>query len=183
MSITTLMTAEDLERLPDDDHRYELVRGELVRMSPVDLGHTKYAHLVSYHLNDFVLPRGLGDVGGEGGFVLEHDPDTVRAPDVHFTRADRLPTGEALDHFGDFAPDLAVEVRSPSEPLVSLFRKADEYLAAGTRLVWIFDPEPKNVHVCTPDGQRVTLGIDDTLDGGDVLPGFALSLRKIYGDD
>jgi Uma2 family endonuclease len=182
MSITTLMTAADLERLPDDDHRYELVRGELIRMSPVNLGHTTYAHLVSYHLNDFVLPRGLGIVGGEGGFVLEHDPDTVRAPDVHFIRADRVPTGEALDHFGDFAPDLAVEVRSPSDSLVGLYRKADEYFAAGTRLVWIFDPKPKHVHVCTPNGRRVTLGADDTLDGGDVLPGFRLPLRKVFGD-
>jgi Uma2 family endonuclease len=182
MSTTKLMTAEDLEQLPEDDFRYELVRGELIRMSPVKRPHGRIAHLVSYYLNEFVLPQGLGEVGGEEGFITEHDPETVRAPDVHFVRADRLAEGEAALHFVETAPDLAVEVRSPSESLASLFSKADEYLAAGARLVWIFDPAAKTVYVRTSDGKSQTLTADDELDGGDVLPGFRLPLRKIFGE-
>ena len=150
-------------------------------MLSVKHDHSKIAHLISYYLNDFVLPLGLGDVGGEGGFITEREPDTVRAPDVHFVRADRVPAGEAADHFVGRGPDLAVEVRSPSESLASLQRKADEYLAAGTRLVWIFDPRAKTVRVRTPDGKTRILRGDDELDGGDVLPGFRLPLWKIFG--
>ena len=181
MSITKLMSAEDLEQLPEDDYRYELVRGELVRMSPVKYDHGKVAHLLSYYLNDFVLPRGLGEVGGEVGVFTERAPDTVRAPDVHFVRADRVPVGEAAEHFLPLGPDLAVEVRSPSETVASLMRKTDEYLAAGTRLVWIFNPRAKTVRVRTPDGKTKILRGDDELDDEDVLPGFRLPLWKIFG--
>lgn len=180
MSVTRLMTTEDLERLPEDDLRYELVRGELVRMSPVKHEHGTVTHLVSYYLNEFVLPRGLGDIGGEEGFVVEREPDTVRAPDVHFVRADRVPIGQVADQFVEGGPDLAVEVRSPSESLAGLLSKADEYLAAGTRLVWIFDPASRTVYVRASDGTTQSLTTEDVLDGGEVLPGFRLPLRKIF---
>jgi len=183
MVSTKLMTADELEALPGDDGVfYELVRGELIRMAPTSFEHFQLTGLVSYYLNAFVIPRGLGVVDGEGGFVLQRHPDTVRAPNVAFVRAHRVPTGEASRHFAQIAPDLAVEVRSPSDSMSDLLAKADEYLAAGTSFVWIFDPQSRTVVVKSKDGMTITLGIDDELDGGDVLPGFRLPLRTIFGD-
>lgn len=181
MVSTTLMTAEELERVPDDDYRYELVQGELIRMRPTGFEHAEITVLIGTELTNFVRPRKLGVVGGEGGFVLYRDPDTVRAPDIFFVRADRAPTGEAAQHFANLAPDLAIEVRSPSDSMRELIAKADEYLAAGTELVWLFDPQTKSVVVKTADG-ATTLGLDETLDGGDVLLGFRLPLRLIFSD-
>lgn len=182
MVATELFTLEDFEAMPDDGQRYELVRGELVRMRPTGFEHAEITFLLGTELNNFVRPRGLGVVGGEGGFVLERRPDTVRAPDVFFVRAERVPRGDAAQHFLADAPDLAIEVRSPSDTLRQLIEKGDEYLAAGTRLVWIFDPRSRTVTVKTSDGATRTLSAEDDLDGGDVLPGFRLSLASIFPD-
>jgi Uma2 family endonuclease len=179
MVSTKLMTAEELERLPDDGNRYELVRGELIRMAPTSFEHFEAAGLVVYYLNAHVIPRKLGVVGSEGGFVLRRGPDTVRAPDVAFVRSDRVPRGEAARHFAEIAPDLVVEVRSPNDSMRDLLAKADEYLAAGTELVWIFDSPTQTVIVKTKDAMTV-FGIDDELVGDPVLPGFRLRIRLIY---
>jgi Uma2 family endonuclease len=183
MVSTKLLTAEDLERLPDDGNRYELVLGELIRMRPTGFRHAELAHLFSHALISYVRPRGLGVVGGEGGFVLHREPDTVRAPDVFFVSAERAPRGEAARHFAELAPDLTIEIKSPSDSMAVLLAKADEYLAAGTRLTWTVDPDDRAVIVKTPDGRVRILGYEDTLDGEDVIPGFRLPLRDIFGDD
>ena len=180
MSITRLMTAEDLEQMPDDGYRYELVRGELIRMSPVSFEPVEVVGNVIGELLAHVKPRGLGVVGPELGVIMERDPDTVRAPDVVFVRADRAPRGTEARHFVEMAPDLAVEVKSPSESLADLITKADEYLARGTRLVWIFDPIRRRVYIRRPDGSQSTLDEDDDLVGEDVLPEFRVALREIF---
>lgn len=180
MVATRLMTAEELEMLPDDGYKYELVRGELIRMRPTGFEHIEVTGLLIHYLNAFVLPGKLGVIGGEGGFVLERRPDTVRAPDVVFVRMERVPRGEAAKHYVEGPPDLAIEVRSPSDTMRELIAKADEYLAAGTRLVWVFDTKTRTVVVKTPDGQATTLGIEDDLDGGDVLPGLRLPVATVF---
>src|SRR5687768_8665075 len=98
MSVTRLMTAEDLEQMPDDGYRYELVRGELIRMSPVSFEHVEVVGNVIFVLQAHVKPRGLGVVGPELGVIMERDPDTVRGPDAVFVSADRVPRGEAARH-------------------------------------------------------------------------------------
>ena len=145
--------------------------------------HAELANLFTYFLVSFVRPRGLGVVGGEGGFVLHREPDTVRAPDVFFVSAERAPRGEAARHFTDFAPDLTGEITLPSGSMAVLLAKADEYLAAGTRLTWTVDPDARDVIVKAPDGRVRILGYEDTLDGEDVLPGFRLSLCDLFGND
>jgi Uma2 family endonuclease len=180
MVATKLMTVEEFEAMPNDGGRYELVRGELVPMPPPGYEHFRVIGLVSHFLNLFVLPRGLGVVGSDGGFVTTRDPDTTREPDVAFITTERLPADEDAFRAVRAAPDLAVEVRSPSDTREDLIDKADEYLAAGTRLVWIFDPMSRTVTVKTPDGGERTLGVDDELDGGEVLPGFTLRLSEIF---
>lgn len=180
MVSTKLMTAEELERLPDEDSRYELVQGELSPMTPVNLVHHRVTGNVYGPLQVYAAQRKLGVVGGEGGFVLFRNPDTVLAPDIAFVRADRWPTGEAEKHFGDFPPDLAVEIRSPSESMRSLLAKAQTYLDAGVLLVWLVDPDSRTVMVLTPDADPFTLTEADTLDGGDVVPGFRLAVADVF---
>lgn len=180
MVSTRLMTAEDLERLPDDDNRYELVRGELIPMTPVNLRHHRVTGNVYGPLQVYVAQRGLGVVGGEGGFVLSREPDTVLAPDIAFVRADRWPQGDAEDHLGYFSPDLAVEVRSPSESMRSLLAKAQTYVDAGVRLVWLVDPNSRTVIVLPPDTEPQTLAEGDVLDGGAVVPGYRVPVADVF---
>ncbi len=180
MVSTKVLTAEELERLSDRGGRYELVRGELIEMTPVDLHHARTVGNVLSPLHAFVTDRGLGVVGPEGGFVLDRDPDTVRAPDVAFVRADRWPHGEAEHHYGQFPPDLAVEVRSPSETMRSLRAKAESYIAAGVRLVWLVDFASRTIIVIAPDAEAKTLSESDILDGGDVIPGFRMPVKDVF---
>jgi Uma2 family endonuclease len=180
MVSTKLLTAEELERLSDRGGRYELVQGELVEMTPIDLVHVRVSGNIQAALHRFSSENQLGIVGSEGGFVLFRDPDTVRAPDVAFVRADRWPRGEAERHFGYFPPDLAVEVRPPSESMRSLRAKAQMYIEAGVRLVWLVDPDSRTILVIAPDTEITTLHESDTVEGGDVLPGFRMSLVDVF---
>ena len=175
---TTRLTAADLATLPDDGWRYELIRGELERMPPDNFDHGRYDDNIRFPLSRFVRERNLGRVMGNVGFTLEIAPDTVLGPDVSFVRADRLPDrgGRA---FPTMAPDLAVEVLSPSNMAGEIARKLAIYLAAGVGLVWVVDPASRSVAVYTPTSSAV-LGEGDTLDGGDVLPGFAIPVADIF---
>ncbi|MGE0544684.1 MAG: Uma2 family endonuclease [Dehalococcoidia bacterium] len=103
---------------------------------------------------------------------------TVRAPDVWFVRAERVPE-EALDEFFPGGPDLAIEVLSPSDRFAAVVEKARDYLAAGTRLVWVIDPKGRTAAVFYPDGAARLLSEDDALEGGDVLPGFTVRVRDL----
>jgi Uma2 family endonuclease len=174
------MTADELEALPDDGNFYELVRGELICMAPsaylpgAVVGRTMGA------LAAFVYPRNLGDLGSaDTGFRLEHDPDTVRAPDIWFVRAGRVPIGDAAAHFYRGPPDLAVEVLSPTDRYRDVMAKVRDYLAAGTPLVWVIDPLGRSAAVFRGGGAAQLLGEDGILDGGEVLPEFSVSLREL----
>lgn len=125
--------------------------------------------------------HGLGDVvGPDTGFVLSRDPDTVRSPDIAFVRAARVPADRPKGFFPG-APDLAVEVLSPSDAMSEVEEKVDEYFAGGTELVWVVNPRRKSVNVYRRDGTSVTLRGDDTLDGGDVLAGFSGKIADVFG--
>jgi Uma2 family endonuclease len=182
MAMTTkLMTAEELERLPDDGRRYELVRGVLVEMTPAGGWHGENSSEISWHINSFVRPRGLGRVYvSETGFVLARDPDIVRAPDVAFVASDRLPPVRDREGYLPLAPDLAVEVVSPYDRQSDVTDKLLEYLDAGTRLIWVVEPRRRTVTVWTPDRTARILAESDELDGGEVLPGFRLSIAEIF---
>ncbi len=121
-----------------------------------------------------------GLVGPEIGFVLAVAPDTLLAPDVSYTREDWLPPESARGRFLRLAPDLAVEVLSPTDTAAEIAEKVSLYLEAGTRLVWVVDPRRRTVAVHTPDRVARTLVVGDTLDGGDVLPGFVLPLAELF---
>jgi Uma2 family endonuclease len=110
--------------------------------------------------------------------ALFDDRATVRSPDAAFVRRERLP--ELSDHFVPVAPDLAVEVLSPSDRMADALGKVAMYLQAGVQLVWLVDPAARVVTVFRPDGPPKILGQSDALDGGDLLPGLTIPLAEIF---
>lgn len=181
MATTKLMTAEDLWQLDDEPGRFDLIRGELIRMSPAGFRHGKLSALMTRRIADFVYTHRLGDVvGAETGFVLARDPDVVLAPDAAFVRSERLPSEDEQEGFLELAPDLVVEVVSPSDRSRDVHAKVRAYLDAGVMLVWVVDPGSQDVTVYTPDRTARVFVTGDELDGGDVLPGFRLPVADIF---
>jgi Uma2 family endonuclease len=176
-----LMTADELIRLPRGRARHELVRGELRTMPPAGWGNGSQSARIGAALDTHVETHGLGEVAvGDPGFRLTTDPDTVRAPDVAFIRRERVPVG--ADRRGYFvgAPDLAVEVISPNDLYTEVDEKVAEWLEHGTRLVFVVNPRRRTVAVHRPEQRVQILGIDDVLDGEDVVPGWKLPLRELF---
>lgn len=175
------MTADELLAMPDDGIRRELVAGELREMTPAGWQHGRVAGNIAGELRAYIRPRRLGAMAtAEASYRLSADPDTVRVPDVSFVRQERVdevgdPTG-----FWPGAPDLAVEVVSPNDRYSEVRAKVDEYLAAGTPMVVVVDPQNREVIVVRASGERIQLGEDDVLDGGDVVPGWTLPVRDIF---
>ena len=176
-----LYTAEELADLPDDV-RAELVNGEMVMVPLASAAHGSIATRMIGAFAAFVYPRTAGELfDSSTGFILRRDPDVLRAPDVAFVSAERLPTLPARG-FLELAPDLAVEILSPSNTYVEMSRKIGDYLRAGARLVWVLDPETRTaaVHVGGAPSLPRVLEPHEALDGGDVLPGFTLPLAQCF---
>jgi len=184
MAITPkLMTADELFRLPDDHMRHELVRGELRTLPLRTLEQAVPSSNALHSLYDYAEAYHLGAVVGGVGFILETDPDTVRAADVVFVRQDRVPRGDAAIGYVHGAPDLAVEVVSRDDLYLDVHDKIAEWLEHGTRLVFVVNPRRRTVAVHRP-GQPVTvLGIDDVLSGEDVVPGWRLAVRDLFDQE
>jgi len=181
MSITTakLLTAEEFFLLPETQMRRELVRGEVVETMPTGFRHGKLAFRFGKKLDNWAEEYDGGVVGVETGFILDRNPDVVRAPDVFYVRAERVPAGE-LETFADFAPDLAVEVISPSETANEVREKVQDYLAAGTALVLVLYPKTRELVAHTPDGLARTYRSGETFTAPDVLPGFSCAVAEIF---
>ncbi len=173
-------TIEELERLPEDGYRHELVRGRLVREPPPGAEHGGVTVEIGRLLGNFVRERGIGRVMAEAGFVLAGDPPTVRAPDVAFLAADRIPEAGLPAGYVTGAPDLAVEVVSPSNTLAEVRAKVLDYLAAGARAVWVVEPRTRGVTVYAAGGGVRDLGPGDELDGDEVLPGLRLPVAALF---
>lgn len=178
-----LVTAEELLALDAESGDDELVEGVLCPVSPVNRRSSRSGMRIGSLLTLFVDEHDLGEVyGADAGFVLTRAPDTVRSPDVAFVRGERLTDDvESQERYLDLAPDLAVEVLSPSNRARELSDKVLEYLAAGTRLVWVIEPRQRIVTVDTPDRTARILREDELLDGSDVLPGFSLPVHALFG--
>ncbi len=178
----SLMTAEELFDLPDDDYKYELVEGELIRMAPTGGEHGVLTVRVAYVLHAYVQENDLGIVSGaETGFILQRGPDIVRAPDAAFIAKARIPETGIPKTYWPFAPDLAVEVTSPSDRFSAVQTKIAEYFSAGTRLAWVVEPATRTVYVYRSAHDVRVLGEEDELSGEDVLPGFRYAVRRLFG--
>ena len=162
------------------DRIYELVDGTLVE-KPMGLSESMLALLISRRIGNFAEEHDLGIPSGEAG-TMRLLRGLVRAPDIAFFCWDKLP-GRVLPSkpIPDLAPDLAVEVLSKTNRPAEMERKLREYFLAGARLVWMIDPVKRQVEVyTTPDAPDATLDESQTLDGGDVLPGFLLPLAELF---
>lgn len=178
---TQLTTADELLRMPRDGWRYELQEGELLRMPPPGFQHGATAGEISGRLFSHVRANGLGVVpAAETGYKLRSDPDTVRAPDVSFVSNERL-AATPFDRTGYFpgAPDLAVEVVSPSDSFSDVQEKVQLWLAAGAKLVVVIVSGKQACFVYRPGVAVLRLGPEDTLDASDAVPGWSLELRGI----
>jgi Uma2 family endonuclease len=178
---TKLITAEELLRMPDDGFRYELVKGELLRMSPTGDEHGDVTMALASPLYQHVKSNDLGKVyAAETGFKLESNPDTVRAPDIAFVCKTRTRESGRIQGYRDGAPDLAVEVLSPGNARREMADKIKDYFAGGALMVWVVNPKAKSVIVYRSSSDFTTLTENDTLDGGEVVPGFQITVAEIF---
>jgi Uma2 family endonuclease len=178
---TALLTADDLVNLPNDSQRHELVKGELRTMPPAGFEHGAVTLNLAAPLDGYAKGKQLGVVvAAETGFLIERDPDTVRAPDIGFVRKDRLPQGGLPRQYFPGPPDLAVEIISPWDKMNEVDEKVQAWLASGTTMVWIVNPRQKTVTVYHAQRHPVILTVDDYLEGLDVVPGFRILVRDIF---
>ena len=177
---TMLLTADELLEL-DRDVRGELVRGVFHETMPTGELHGKIVTNLVYVLATFVKPGRLGTLlASDSGIWLERDPDTVRAPDVAFISADRLPLDSVDPHYCAAVPNLVAEVASPRDSRPALLDRARMWLGHGVTLVWVVRPPDRCVDVYRPAAPAVTLSEDGILDGLDVLPGFTCDVSTVF---
>ena len=186
MSIPTILpiTDEDLLRLPRDGRKRELVDGE-IRVSPAGGRHGQVSVELLVRLHAYVRERNLGVVfDSSTGFRIagrKAGQQDVRSPDVSFVAAGRLPGDRAPIGFIELAPDLAVEVLSPDDRRREVLEKVGEFLDVGTRLVWVLDPEQRTAAAYRSSTDVRRLAVNESLDGEDVIPGFACALTDLFG--
>lgn len=180
MSDSKLMTAEELLREQPPHKRSELIRGRLVVREPAGGRHGDVTMRVTLPLANHVKEHDLGRVyAAETGFKIESDPDTVRAPDVAFITKDRLPEKEPTG-YPAYSPDLVVEVLGAYDRPGEVLAKVGAWLDAGVRLVWVVDPGKRIARVYRADGSESQLESGDSLNGEEVVPGFALPLEQLW---
>lgn len=182
MATKALFRAEDLEGVQSLTGRsYELVRGELFEVLTT-LRHGQVAGRIFSRVDAWNSQAGAGLVATDGGYKLEHNPDTVRGPDVSFVRKGRLSHEATRKGFPAIAPDLAVEVRSVNDTWQELVVKAEEYLAAGASMVVLVEAD-QFIDVHRPNHEPRRLGLDAVWDGEDVLPGFSCPVRDLFPEE
>ena len=182
---TPYVTDEDLLQSPRDGQKYERVDGQ-VRVSPAGGRHSGIILRLGARLLAYASERRLGHVFESSiGFRWPgrqpEQPDNVRSPDISFVATGRLPDEREPVGFAALAPDLAVEILSPRDRRGDVLEKVGEYLDAGTRLVWVIDPEERTAAAYRSLTDVRTTGEDDSLDGEDVVPGFACPLASVLG--
>ncbi|MBI2298151.1 MAG: Uma2 family endonuclease [Armatimonadetes bacterium] len=176
-----LLTAEEFAALPDNGTRQELIEGRVVEMPPAFFGHGLVCSRIHAPVATWVEAHGLGYCAcNDPGLILSREPDTVRAPDISYYAAERLPEPGAK-HYFDFPPDLVVEVVSEDDRQRDVLAKVSQWLAAGVKVVVVAWPKIERLTVFGPDEETAILGRGDTLTFGSLLPGFALPVDRIFG--
>ena len=176
-----LLTAADLLELHAKGIRGELIRGVFYETMSAGIEHGQIAMNLGMLLGIFIKSKRLGKLfGSDSGVLLERDPDTVREPDIGFISAEKAPLDERIDGYANVVPDLVVEIVSPNDNLQEVRDKARMWLSFGVRLVWVAFPNSRSVDVYPAGGAMFTLHDGDTLDGGDVLPGFSCLVSDVF---
>jgi Uma2 family endonuclease len=182
--IVTRLTPEDVLKMPmGRGKRYELVKGELVTMAPAGYRHGKDALRTGAKIQEFVAAHDLGDVvAAETGFILSRDPYILRAADCAFVAAGRIdPTIEVTGYL-ELAPDFVVEVVSPGDTAVEVQARVDDWLRAGTRVLWVMYSSLKAIVVWRGPDQSTRYGNDDEIDAEPALPGFRCKVSSLFSD-
>ncbi len=175
------MTADDLLRLYGEGVRGELIRGVLCQTMPTGNEHGVIVVNLASELRNYIKPRKLGRVtASDSGVWLEHDPDTVREPDIAYFSTQKIPLDERVTGYAEVVPDLVVEIASPGDTRREVNDKALMWLSYGVRLVWVVHPDTRTVDAHRPQAGVSTLTQDDTLEGFDVLPGFTCNVSDIF---
>jgi len=174
-----LYTTQDLAAMPDDGKVYELHNGVLIEVAGSKYRQTRLAVWIAHLLMTFIEQNKLGGAVTGADGAAELNQYNTRIPDVAYITAERAQQQDEESYLQG-APDLAVEVVSPSNGQLEMQQRAGEYLSAGARLVWIVDPTRNTIDVYRLGGARVILTKDDILDGGDVLPGLALPVQRVF---
>jgi len=175
------LTVEDLYGMPEDGKKYELEAGRLISEPLPGYRHGRVMFVVARILDAHAVRHGLGEViVGDSGFVLARTPDTVRGPDVAFVTEQRLALQGDRSKAFEGAPDLAVEVLSPTNTRSEMHAKVGDYLAGGTQSVWVVDPEHRTVMVYDALLSPRLLTENDILEAGDALPGFRARVGDFF---
>ena len=173
-----LITADELILLPDNGYRQELVRGELIEMPPPGKRHGEVTMGFGAALYNYSAVNDYGMVGDNYGYRLEYNPDTVRAPDLAWYAPGH--SAELTDGYPEQAPDLVVEIKSPTDTARTVAERAQMWMDFGSREVWYGDPESTTVTRYRPGQQPEVFTEDDVLDGGDLLPGFSIEVWRLF---
>jgi len=171
------MTVEEFMNIDDEPNRHELIKGELLTMTPPKPLHGRIVINLAIILGQHVKANRLGVVYGDSGYHLEHNPDTVLGPDMSFVSTQRVDNSD--EHYYEGPPDLAIEVLSPSNRKSYVERKLAVYLERGTRSVWLVNPRRRTVEVISSTGERRTLHETDEL-VDDTVPGFRVKVSEIF---
>ncbi len=183
MTTRTLISAVEFEASCGQYGPCELVRGEVLTLSPGGYGHSRFTFRIAYLLGRWVDESQLGRVlTNEAGLITETDPDTVRGADVAYFSFGRLPRGAEPQGFIAVPPNLVVEVVGKGQGWREMVEKAGEYLRMGVDRVWVVDPESRRVHVFRADAEPVILSEADRLADAGVLPGFGCSVSELFQD-
>lgn len=177
---TALMTADEFIQLPRGEFQHELINGELVTMVLPGLPHGRSQARLLMPLMQFVFENDLGEVFGELGFQLTVDPDTVLGPDVCFISKSRLKEAGDVKAFWQGPPDIAVEVVSPRDSRPKVRERTLCWLGFGAKQVWIVNPKDRTVTIHRSPSDATTFSGSDYLEAQDLLPGFKLSLDRIF---
>lgn len=176
-----LITAEEFARMPNppDGSQQELVQGVVITMPPPGGRHGVCCLKIGRRIGNYVDEHNLGTTASnDTGFITERDPDSVLGPDICFWGRERLP--EVPEGYIEIAPDLVVEVISPSDRYARIQNKVNEYLEKGVRLIWVMDPEDRSAAVLRGGQKMKVLSENDMLTGEDVLPGFSCRVGDLF---
>ncbi len=176
-----MMSGDELFKLPADGYRYELLGGSLNMMSPAGGRHGRVAMRIALLLGNHVDRENLGVVfAAETGFRIASEPDTVIAADVSYVAHSRMKGIEEETHFLPLAPDLVVEVISPSDTFTKVESKSFLWLDSGCRLVLLADPKTAMVHAYRARSNIQLYEGDATLDASDVVPGWQVQVAQFF---